>query len=159
MGYTHYWNVNKIRGQASQQEKDYQLAIRQCQRIILKYNKEMKDLDLKHPDRLSGYSAHTKVKQYGGLNINGVGELAHETFSMREHFGENESDFCKTALKPYDTVVVACLITLKHYLGQGFSVDSDGDAADWQAGLELAKRVTRIKTLKIPASIRNSEVA
>lgn len=153
MGYTHYWSFKKApKGQAAKIETDYQLAIRQCQRIIKTYNDRMRKIDEKHPDRLSGYSAHTKVKQYGGLNFNGTGELSHEQFTMREHFSQNENDFCKTARKPYDTVVVACLIVLKHYLKDCFEVSSDGDFKDWETGLDFASEVLRIKDLKNPLS-------
>jgi hypothetical protein len=147
MGYTHYWKFKDVpRGNAKNAEESYQLAIRQCQRVIKTYNAEMKKIDDKHPERLSGYSAHTKVDEYGGLKFNGVGELAHEDFTAREHYSENEGfNFCKTAQKPYDTVVTACLIVLEYYMGGLIEVSSDGDSTDWESGLELAKRVLKIK--------------
>jgi hypothetical protein len=73
---------------------------------------------------------------------------------MREHLSENRPDFCKTAQYPYDTVVVACLIILKHYLGDSMEVKSDGDASEWADGLTLAQQVLGLKTLRIPVSIR-----
>jgi hypothetical protein len=159
MGYTHYWTFkapNKIQGRQIEIENKYQLAVRQCQRIVKAYNKTKKEEDPKHPDRLSGYSAHTKMNDYLGLEFNGTKELAHETFCLRDHWSKNEAfNFCKTASKPYDVVVVACLITLHHYLGDELlEVSSDGDASDWQDGLKLAKEVTKIKSLKVPDSIR-----
>lgn len=151
MGYTHYWRINPIKGKAEKQEKAYQNAIKKCQKIVSEYNKAVKSIDPKDERRLSGYSAHTKVGQYGGLNFNGVGNLSHEDFSFREHFRENSDfDFCKTARKPYDVVVTACLIVMKHYLKDGINVSSDGDASEWNDGLELAKKVTKLKTLKNP---------
>lgn len=158
MGYTHYWRVSKApKGEASQTETTYQLAIRQCQRIILAYNAACKAIDEKHPNRLSGYSAHTKVAQYGGLEFNGVQDLSHETFSFREHFSENDGfNFCKTAQKPYDVVVTACLVTLKYYLGDLIDVSSDGDAKDWTQGVKLASKVLGIKGLENPISKRKA---
>lgn len=160
MGYTHYWNTvapKREKGNAEKAEKQYQKAIRQCQRLIKRHNAELKAIDSKHPSRLSGYTAHCKVSQYGGLNVNGAGDLKHEDFCMREHFAENhDGDFCKTARKPYDVAVVACLIILKHYLGDLFQVESDGDANDWTDGLELAKKHLNMKHLNIPASIRRN---
>lgn len=152
MGYTHYWTFQKPkRGQASQNEKNYQLAIRQCQRMIRALNAELKREDEKNPSRLSGYSVHTKVTQYGGLFFNGTAELGHEPFVLREHFSQNESfNFCKTAQKPYDLAVTACLIVLKHYLGETIDVSSDGQGEDWTDGLTLAKRLTKIKGLVNP---------
>lgn len=148
MGYTHYWSFNKApNGEAKKTEETYQLAIRQCQRIVKAYNSAIKSIDTKHPDRLSGFSAHTKIKEYGGLNFNGTGELSHETFSMREHFNQNEDGFCKTAHNPYDKVVTAYLIVLKHYLGNLIEVSSDGKDLDFLEGFILAKDVTGIKEL------------
>lgn len=155
MGYTHYWRVNPKHGKAAEQEKQYQIAVKQCQKIIKTYNDQIKLIDKKHPDRLQGYSAHADIGQYGGINFNGVGSYSHETFVFREHFKQNSSSFacCKTAQKPYDTVVVACLITMKHYLKDGIEVSSDGYAHDWLDGLELARRILKLKSLKIPKTI------
>jgi len=158
MGYTHYWTFvapKTIKGRHIEIEAKYQLAVRQCQRIVKAYNKEVKDLDLKHPDRLSGYSAHTKINDYLGLEFNGTGDAGHETFSLRDHWSKNEAgNLCKTNAKAYDVVVVACLITLQHYLGDLVEVSSDGDASDWEAGLGLAKRVLKAN-LNIPKTIKN----
>jgi len=154
MGHTHYIRFKTSHGNSSRVESDYQKAIVKCQQIVKFYNDRMKMIDLKHPDRLSGYSAHTKPGKYGGLNFNGTKELGHEDFVLREHYSENSSfEFCKTARKPYDTVVVACLIVLKHYLKGQVEVSSDGYSSDWYTGLELAKLATGLKSLKIPETI------
>lgn len=152
MGFTFHWSFkNAPRGEASQTETNYQLAIRQCQRVLRTYNSELKSENPKHPNRLSGYSVHTKVDSYGGLNFNGTQDESCEEFSMREHFSENESDFCKTNRRAYSQCVAACLIILKHYLGDLIEVSSDGrDSKDWTQGLDLASRVTKIKGLSIP---------
>lgn len=153
MGYTHYWDFKQVKGQAKINETNYQKAIGQCNKIIKGYNAAVKAIDLKHGARLSGFSAY--AKGYGGLEVNGTGEEGHETFVLREHFNQNTSDFCKTAQKPYDVVVVACLIILKHYLDEAFIVDSDGSRPDWIDGLDLAQKYTGLKSLKIPATIRS----
>lgn len=150
MGYTHYWNFNFKKTN----ELDYKLALRQCQRIIRRHNRELKAEDVKHPSRLSGYSVHTKVGKYTGLHFNGTKDMGHEDFSLREHLIENTGGFCKTAQKPYDVCVVACLIILKHYLKEGFTCESDGQHFDWIDGLTLAKRLG-IKGLSIPNTIKN----
>lgn len=159
MGYTHYWTLKKAkRGQSAQLEKDYQRAILDCAKIVKAYYKAN--------GGLSGYTAHTplpfSVGAYGGLEVNGKGDDAHEPFVLREHFSQNlERDgfsFCKTARKPYDAVVTACLIVLKYHLGDNIDVSSDGNCCDWVEGLELAKRVLKKKTLEIPITItRESE--
>lgn len=109
MGYTHYWGFRTpAKGKAEETEKAYQKAIKECQKIAQSYH-------LAQPKgsctRLSGYTAYSKT--YGGLHINGARDMAHEDFCMREHFNQNKSGFCKTARKPYDIVVTACLIVLK----------------------------------------------
>ena len=164
MGYTHYWTFIKpksIKGKHQEIESQYQLAVRQCQRIVKSYNKTVKAIDPKHPDRLAGYSAHVKINDYLGLSFNGTAELSHEDFYLADHwsncfdrkFEPKGFNFCKTAYKPYDVVVIACLITLQHYLGDLIEVGSDGDASEWVDGLELAKKVLKIKDLNIPKTI------
>lgn len=137
MGYTHYWKINQIHGQAKKNELKYKLAILECSKIVKAYYKEHGEI--------SGYTAHCKLGEYGGLNVNGKGEDAHEDFEMREHFSENKDfNFCKTARKPYDIVVTACLALLKHRLGDAFTVSSDGRANDWAYGVALARIVTKL---------------
>ena len=149
MGYTHYWRFKKpAKGKASQTETAYQRALIDCQRIILTYRAVN--------GGLSGFSAHTKLGQYGGINVNGSRDDGHETFVLREHFSENEGfNFCKTARKPYDRVVTACLIVLSYRLGDCIEVSSDGDSEDWAAGLQLAERVLKLKRLAIPERVSN----
>jgi hypothetical protein len=151
MGYTHYFTFKKApKGKASQIETNYQKALIDCQRIILAYSNVN--------GGLSGFSAHTKLGQYGGLNVNGSKEDGHETFVLREHFSQNESfNFCKTARKPYDTVVTACLIVLSYRLGACIDVSSDGDATDWTEGLRLAQKVLKLKRLQIPSGVSNRD--
>lgn len=154
MGYTHYWRVKtpkKQKGLAEKIEKQYQKAVKQCQKICFVYNKNFESGDYR---RLSGYAAFSAPGKYGGLDINGSKEYSHENFVLREHFNQNRGlEFCKTARKPYDTVVVACLIVLKHHLGEYIEVSSDGYSSEWYDGLELAKQVTGLKSLRIPETI------
>lgn len=141
MGYTHYLTIPKtkpVKGTAERNEKRYQLAIKDCQRIIRRYSKLN--------GGLSGFTAHTRVGKYGGIEVNGSRENGHETFILREHFRDNpDFTFCKTARKPYDAVVVACLTVLQHRLKGAVKVASDGDAKDWETGVAIAKRVTKLK--------------
>lgn len=145
MGYTHYFTFKTERGTATETERLYQKAIRECQKAIKAYYAEH--------GGLIGYSAHTKLGQYGGIELNGKGEEGYESFNLREHASENDWGFCKTNRKPYDTVVVACLAILKHRLRDAIDVSSDGRVKDWVAGVELARRVTRL-AVKVPESIR-----
>ena len=56
-----------------------------------------------------------------------------------------QTGFCKTAYKPYDIVVTACLVILQYRLGDAIQVSSDGGAVDWVAGVNLARSVIRCK--------------
>ena len=49
--------------------------------------------------------------------------------------------FCKTASKAYDCYVVAVLCIANHYAPNIIELTSDGDAADWEAGLAIAQSV------------------
>lgn len=68
-------------------------------------------------------------------------DLGHETFVLqrkqwRDKYGENTGNtlfsFCKTARKPYDLMVTACLILYKYYFKQDVEIGSDGDEEDWR---------------------------
>ena len=152
MGYTHYFSFKtRPRGQAIQIEKTYQKAIRECTKVIQYYSAEF--------GGLSGFSAHAAPGLYSGLKVNGSERVGScEDFALRERYALNKiPDFVKTNRLPYDTVVVACLIILKHRLGDLFEVSSDGRADDWNDGLILAKKVLGLKGLSIPESIEVNE--
>ncbi len=84
------------------------------------------------------------------IRFNGVEHDGHETFYIAqefdEHYRQPDDDgklfaFCKTARKPYDTAVTACLIVLKHHLGDAIRLSSDGDPEDWETALETVQAV------------------
>jgi hypothetical protein len=73
------------------------------------------------------------------IAFNGKDDAGHETFYVapdRTGFA-----FCKTAQKPYDTAVTACLILMKSVLKDKIRISSDGDASDWVAGLRLYNKL------------------
>jgi hypothetical protein len=150
MGYTHYWTFKKApRGTAAQTEKVYQKAIKECTKVIRDYSETF--------GGLSGYSAHSDT--YGGVLVNGSERVGQcEPLVLREHFSQNEAfNFCKTGQYPYDTVVTACLIILKHRLGSCIDVTSDGRADNWNDGLILVQKVLGLKKVQIPDTIRKNE--
>ncbi len=69
--------------------------------------------------------------------LNGVGDDSHETFVIDRN--STRWDFCKTARKPYDKIVTAILIAARYDFGDNFSLSSDGNWEDWQAGCNLVK--------------------
>lgn len=84
--------------------------------------------------------------------FNGIGEDGYETFCLpKKDFGFN---FCKTANRPYDLVVVATLILVHHHMPHLYSIRSDGTRADWKDGQHLIKTLLGI-TLDIPPGIRD----
>jgi len=88
------------------------------------------------------------------IRFNGVDDDGHETFVVtpdKVGFG-----FCKTAQKPYDLVVVACLLVLNKVLGDKIEVSSDGDAEEWHDGKAYAE-TTLDETFKMPRRVRPAE--
>ncbi len=149
MGYTHYWTFKQptMTARAVILEARYQRAVVLCNRMIHAWSKQF--------GGLAGYSAHTLGK-YSGTDFNGSRENGHENFVLREMLHLNESfNFCKTAQKPYDTLVKACLLILKSKLGDAIEISSDGNVQDWIAGLALAKQSTGLKRIYVPDSIRD----
>lgn len=117
MGYTHYWNHTP-----RCEDAEWTVVCTIVRNI----------LDITHvPLQYEYDTPKPPVVDGMGIRFNGVGDDGHETFFFdREDSGFN---FCKTAMKPYDEVVVAVLIALaRNY--PGFSWTSDGDYADFIAG-------------------------
>jgi hypothetical protein len=122
MGYTHYWNIAKVSKHSSRFAK----AVSDMAKVIRK-----------SPVPLAGPHGEGKPElKKTSVAFNGVGPNAHETFDFPEQDG-----FCKTAQKPYDIVVTACLAIAKDVFGNEIEVSSDGDRRDWDAGVRLASKV------------------
>ena len=124
MGYTHYWTLGNGIEQA-----DWDKFLVGARQII-----ETADAaGIALQDDSAG----------AAIFINGVGANAHESFVITsEDVGYN---FCKTAQKPYDTVVTAILIHLKQSLGSLVVVTSDGSWNDWSDGRLLYETVYDIQ--------------
>ena len=83
------------------------------------------------------------------------GMCSHETFVLRPAYGLSNFDrvlarrynrirpwhfeCTKTAYKPYDLAVTACLIVADHHLGGSIRVSSDGGQRDWMDALMLCR--------------------
>jgi len=48
---------------------------------------------------------------------------------------------CKTARKPYDLMVCACLIIMKYHLQRDITVRSDGEADDWEHAVDFVNDI------------------
>lgn len=57
-------------------------------------------------------------------------------------------DFCKTSRKPYDLLVCATLMALKHHFGGKVKVSSDGEQDDWKPANEFYEKTLKRKSPK-----------
>jgi len=120
MGYTHYWNNEKFTKKQWLEVIERGKKILSCATVIpLQF-----DYDDPKPVELSKDC----------IRFNGVEEDGHETFLVDPF--KTDFEFCKTALKPYDTVVVAFLIMLND-VNPEFEWSSDGDDEDHEQGRKL----------------------
>ena len=131
MGYTHYWTPKVA------SPKQWKAFIGVCKRL----NKELPD----YTETAGGYCNDELLVIAGGsgegkpiftnkeICFNGGNGMEHETFYLEPK--KLDWNFCKTARKPYDLLVVACLIAAYEHLG--YEVSSDGNYDDWKEGSYL----------------------
>jgi hypothetical protein len=137
MGYTHYWRVPDTVARA-----DWNAFTHLVGKII-----EQTDVsvaaDFDDPEPVP------PVMDADCVCFNGVGREGHETFFMERTGGQGS---CKTARKPYDAVVVACLLAgVTHLPGflymraarANLGWSSDGSPADRWDGYLLYMRAAR----------------
>lgn len=126
MGYTHYWHVAKdINDSQWQTFTDFvRDAIKADGTPVAR----------EYDDPASPPAITDEL-----VAFNGIGADGHETFFVDR--AQSGFSFCKTARKPYDTLVVACCIAGKDS-GVFKYWSSDGDDEDHEAGRELFERVS-----------------
>ena len=82
--------------------------------------------------------------------FNGAGENGHETFAisrggpvLQPYMDESSMPFafCKTARKPYDLLVCACLLVYKYHSAATMELSSDGDSEDWTEAENFVQEV------------------
>ena len=157
MGYSHYWSIDMdaLRGKTAKYEASYQKAIAECQRVVTRM--ALVNRELYGTSYLSGYTAHTKPGQYGGINLGGSQDHTAEYLILREHLKQNDSaGAIKTNRHPYDTAVVACLLILSYRLPGIFIVRSDGHEGDWQRVADYVSSVLR-RRIHVPETIRTRD--
>jgi len=129
MGYTHYWTPKEV------SKEQFAEFVSVCKKL----NKNLpKDILIK------GWNGTGKPQfdQYGvGFNGDASEDLDHETFLITP---EPSDSFCKTARKPYDLLVSACLIAAYEILK--YDVSSDGKMTDWKAAFDYYKEVTGVES-------------
>jgi hypothetical protein len=100
----------------------------------------------------------------GRVGFNGAGfeDADHETFLVPKNIEDGaeswEADdikagkrfhFTKTARKPYDVMVCACLLALKKRASSAWQISSDGDVEDWASSYRFAKGALGLKSLPL----------
>lgn len=128
MGYTHYWK----------NETGYVIDLF----TFAKFVEEVKQITATAQE--AGIALEEEYTE-NEIIINGVGDNSHETFVFTRT--PEEFEFCKTAGKPYDTVVTAILIHAKKNF-KPIIINSDGNWNDWQGGRLLYESVFNIEPIK-----------
>jgi hypothetical protein len=119
MGYTHYW-----RNSAGFTDEQWNEAIARAKSILNFTNIPVQwECDTEAPPELS----HEMIR------FNGVDDEGHETFLVTPR---QSGEFCKTARKPYDEIVVA-MLTMLSEVNPEFTWSSDGNDEDHRAGINL----------------------
>ena len=129
MGYTHYFK--QIKRMPVESKK---VAMANIQKIVA----DAYDADLiqREYDDIQKPVANSRI-----VRFNGIGDDGHETFYLSPNTTKEIDvfNFCKTARKPYDVVVTACLIALMlETTSEYWNISSDGDMFfedEWQNGL------------------------
>jgi hypothetical protein len=129
MGYTHYFT--QVVANDDDDRRYAEFAAEAKDIITFAVQRGVKLADAMGKD-LNGW-----VVDENRVMFNGYGDEAHETFRFERQTNLG-FDFCKTAEKPYDAVVTACLIALKNAYGESVEISSDGEwQTDWQRGARL----------------------
>ncbi len=101
----------------------------------------------------AGFGAPVLGPTLVAFNGSALFSQAHESFIVHRSFRDYRADAkpdadglfwdaCKTAQKPYDTVVVAALLAFLERVASA-RLSSDGARDDWQAGAALFHRALR----------------
>lgn len=145
MGYTHYWTF----------KDDVTFDNKQIEEIVEFFN-ERHDIE----GTKLGYLEYDRDNEYDDvpiLNFNGSGDESHENFIINKVHNKESFNFCKTARKEYDLLVMAMLIKLKDMLEDKIEITSDGNYDEWGAILnelglisyeELMSKVVYVKENK-----------
>lgn len=136
MGYTHYWYLLTSAPEEKFVEK-YQELVPLAKMIL-----QLTDVEIIP----QGRRGMTEVVGNDFIGLNGEGADGHETFFFSANcngklqMGDKIFNCCKTARKPYDTVVIAMLCAINHVYGpEMVEISSDGDmnGDEWAEGRQL----------------------
>lgn len=134
MGYTHYYYTSKTLGT----QKEWNEFTNDVTKIINSTDIPLAN-GMADKDSLPIITNDT-------VSFNGCEDDSHETLyienNIKARTKEMEYNFCKTARKPYDLIVMAVLIALKHHFPR-CTVSSDGknNSIEWQAGRQFTEDI------------------
>jgi hypothetical protein len=131
MGYTHYWTPPK-----KMSARKFKAASDDCRKLCEHLHRSNGPALREDSDETSEPLFDRDI-----VKLNGVGEDGHETFVVVRE--APDLTFCKTARKPYDLAVCACLIIFRHHIGEKFEVSSDGDddEENWPAARAICQHL------------------
>lgn len=124
MGYTHYWDGQGSKRDASKFANFAKVAKRAIE-LAISRGIELGDAWGENVPKIDDTI----------VAFNGVGEDSHESCIIEPE--QTGFEFCKTAYKPYDVVVVAVLVLYKHFFPE-IVLSSDGELGDLIDGVILA---------------------
>lgn len=140
MGYTHYWYISY--GNESLDLKKFKVFSNYVRELILTTNIKICDGGGTGLPRIN-----SSCVRFNGCRCNGED---YETFEILRpaqintyRSSEDFFNFCKTARRPYDDLVVAALLLFKDTFMEQVTISSDGDFDEWAAGYELARSVCK----------------
>ena len=139
MGYTHYWTPKKS---SAKKFKDFSDTCKILHDNLPKKSNTAGGYSKDEEIRIGNWQGHLAMSNEpefdkDDVNFNGVGDLSHENFHMA--LNQNNWAFCKTARKPYDLLVCACLLASVDILG--YKITSDGDLNDWIPAMKFYNKV------------------
>ena len=151
MGYTHYYNIQDITKPLRTSE-----IAQDIQSIIMASEIPIGDGN--------GIQDSQPVLEHDLVQMNGIGDEAHDTLCYPPDFEWNRQihpveflgfAYCKTVRKPYDVVVCAALLAIKHHQRNNVEITSDGRFDnEWQPAYRLYRRATR---RELPPEFREYE--
>ena len=126
MGYTHYWRHEKI------EQETFDKIVNDFEKVIPAIGVKLGN----------GYGEGEPIMDQEIIVFNGDSsvDMDHESFVL-ECGSPSSFNFCKTACKPYDIAVTACLVIAKNHLGDDIRVSSDGELKDWKSAIGLCQEV------------------
>lgn len=145
MGFSHYWHRNE----SGHTEADLFTAYFVFADMARQIFDTAKRQGIALAD-LSGQTLNGETVDDNEVSFNGYGTDSHESFVWSRNCPQPQSwmtgstyfDCCKTARKPYDTVVTALLVAVKKAYGDAVLISSDGSPSEWEDGLRLFEEAT-----------------